>query len=154
MPTEIAGSAHPIKGHLAGSHRYRTNVRSSDYDFSFEDNPWTRQFLKAAGFKLVMEFPVGTRGNSTSHWKQTYYNCEVFLTRHDNVKRQATRIMRFFQWCEIMHDKKYRVRLWTALELCLTTVWAVRSEYRAAKQKVMADGFSLRDRPIQDRTPQ
>jgi hypothetical protein len=137
-----------IRGHIAGSHRYGTNVLSSDHDFSFEHNAQAIQFLKAAGFKLILEFAPGTRGNSTQHWKHRYYNCEVFLTRNDEVKREATRVMRFFQWCEIMHNKRFRVRMWTALERCMTEVWTVRNEYYAAKKKQLEDGYTLRDVPI------
>lgn len=149
MADEITGCAvEKLAGHQAGSRRYGTHVRSSDWDYSFEANPAIVQFLKAAGFKLVTEYKPGERGNSVAYWKHRYYNCEVFLTLNNGIKQDATRIVRWLQWSEILHDKLYRVRVWSAIELCLTTLWAIKKEYNQAKAKKDADGFNLRDHPI------
>jgi hypothetical protein len=147
MAPEISG-ANDIKGHLAGSRRYGSHTRTSDWDFSFEDCPAVRAFLIASGFKLITEFKPGERGNSTSYWKHRYYNCEVFLTFDNEIKQDATKIVRWLQWSDILHDKLYRIRVWSAIELCLSTLWAIRTDYLAAKAKRDEEGFSLRDYPV------
>lgn len=149
MKPAIDGSAvERLHGHLAGSRSYGTHTRSSDWDYSFEDNAAIRAFLTSSGFKQILTFEPGTRGNSTSYWKHRYYNCEVFLTRDNEIKQVASALVRWLQCFEVLHDKQHRVAIWSAIELCLTTVWGLNKEYKAAKQKKDADGFSMRDKPL------
>jgi hypothetical protein len=124
---EINGKAtERISGHLSGSRRYGTSNRVSDWDYGFQDNAATRAFLTAAGFKHVVEITQISRTNETSYWKHRYYNCEVFLSPDCDLKQEATKIMRWFQWCAVMQDKVYRVRAWNALQIMLREMMKIR----------------------------
>jgi hypothetical protein len=137
-----------LRGHTIGSRRFGKVHSNSDWDYLFEDNEETRKFLKAVGFFHRTEYKIGERGRTTSFWRHSHYACELFLVKSERERLWATRVMWFVQWLQLWASKKHRWQVWHALEICFSTISAVRKDYNHNKSKRIAEENRLRPTPL------